>query len=75
MVFYGFFHYLDLLRREPPAQSGIGSENLTTCEVMYGSWPGEPQIVVGGGNVGHIAVGSDLLRQFQCTPNYTRNVG
>ena len=65
MVFYRFFHDLDLFWREPFAQPGIGRQDLAAREMMDGAWTAHAEVVIGRDGVDHVSVGSGLFGKLE----------
>ena len=58
MVFNSLLHYLYLLLAEPAAQTSVGCQYLSACNMVYGTRTLQPEVVVGGYNVAHIDIGA-----------------
>lgn len=65
MVFNGFLHDFYLFRREPPLESCILSQNLSSGDVMYGSWPAHAYVVISSNGIDHVYISSCVCHQIE----------
>ena len=63
VVFDGFFHRLELFRREILGEDGIGQQDLARVDMVVLPAVDDAQVVVGSDDVDHVAVHVDTLRR------------